>query len=181
MGIQYRKKKKAPRYTKKQLEEVPMRAGRLYRTLMSSDVELIMDDEKFFTLINESVSTSRGFYTTGPDVLPAEVKFKQTQKYSAKVMVRIALPEKGISEPFFAKHHQSVNEETYLDHFIKGHLMPFINLYHDPNKVLFWPDLASSHCASNVIDFFDEQKIESVPKEKNPQNCPQARPVETLW
>ena len=145
-----------------------MRAGRLYRTLTSSDVELIMDDEKFSTLINESVSTNRGFYTTDPDLSPAAVKFKRTQKYSAMVMVWIALCEKGISEPFFAKQHQSVNEETHLEHCIKGHWMPFVNRYHDPNKVLFWPDLASSHYASRVIDFFDEQKIELVPKEKNP-------------
>ena len=150
-----------------------MRAGRLYRTLTSSDVALIMDDEKFFTLINEPVSNNRGFYTTDSDVSPAEVKFKRTQKYSAKLMVWIALSEKGISDPFFAKQHQSVNEETYLEHCSKGHLMPFINRYHDPNKVLFWPDLASSHYASSVIDL--------VPKEKNPQNCPQPRPVETLW
>ena len=181
MEIQYCKKKWVPLCRKKQFEEVPMRAGRLYRTLTSIDFELIMNDEKVFTVINESVSTNRGFYTTDPDVSPAEVKFKRTQKYSAKVMVWIALSEKGISEPFFAKQHQSVNEEKYLEHCIKGHLMPFINRYHDPNKVLFWLDLASSHFASSVIDFFDEQKIELVPKEKNPQNGPQARPVETLW
>ena len=109
------------------------------------------------------------------------MKLKRTQKYSAKVMVWIALSEKGISEPFFAKQHQSISAETYLEYYIKGHLMPFINHYHDPTEVLFWPHLASSHYASSVIDFLYEKKIELVPKEKNPQNCPQARSVETLW
>ena len=66
MGIRYRKKKRAPRYTVKQMEEVPTRARRLYRTLLSNDFELIMDDEKYFTLTNEPVSTNCGFYTSDP-------------------------------------------------------------------------------------------------------------------
>ena len=103
MGVQHRKNKKALRYTTRQLEQVSMRAGRLYRTLKSTDVELIMDDDKFSMMRNESVSTNRGISTTDPDIPPSEMKFKRTQTYSAKVMVWIALSEKGISEPFFAK------------------------------------------------------------------------------
>ena len=158
MEIQYRKKKKAHSYAPKQLQEVPMRAGRLYRTLISSDVELIMDEETFFTLINESVSANRGFYTTKSDVSSAEVTFKRTQRYSAKVMVWIALSEKGISGTFFTKHHQPIYDERYLKHCIKGILLPFINRYHDPIKVLFWIDLTWSHYASSVIDFWTSKE-----------------------
>lgn len=68
--------------------------------------ELIMDDENYFTLTNESVSTNRGFYTSDPGVTPAHVKLKRTQKYSAKVLVWIAVSDKGISEPFFAQQRQ---------------------------------------------------------------------------
>ena len=78
----------------------------IVRWLLSSDFGLIMDDETIFTLINESVSSNCGFYTTDPDMSPPEV------------MVWIALSEKGISEPFFAKQHQSINAETYLEHCI---------------------------------------------------------------
>ena len=73
MGIEYRKKKKAPRYTKKQLEGVPMRASRLYRTLTSSDFELIMNGETFSMLISEPLSNNREFHITDPDVSPAKV------------------------------------------------------------------------------------------------------------
>ncbi|CAF1440368.1 unnamed protein product [Rotaria magnacalcarata] len=65
MGIHYRKKS-ALRYTEKQIEQVPTRARRLYRTLLNNDFELIMDDEKYFTLTNESMSNNRGFYTSDP-------------------------------------------------------------------------------------------------------------------
>ena len=181
IGIHYRKKKRAPRCTEKQMEEVPTRARRLYRTLLKNDFELIMDDEKYFTLTNESVSTNRGFYTSDPGVTPSHVKFKRTQKYSAKVLVWIAVSDKGISEPFFAKQSQAINEITYLRQCVQARLIPFINKYHNNEKVLFWPDLASSHYANSVIEFFEEQNIDFVPREKNPQNCPQARPVETIW
>ena len=46
MGIRYYKKQRAPKYTNKQLEEVPCRARRLYRMLSNNDFELIMNDEK---------------------------------------------------------------------------------------------------------------------------------------
>ncbi|CAF1652716.1 unnamed protein product [Adineta ricciae] len=31
------------------------------------------------------------------------------------------------------------------------------------------------------MEYLDENGINFVPQEKNPQNCPQARPVETFW
>ena len=37
-----------------------------------------MDDEKYLTLTNESISTNRGFYTFDPNVAPSEVIFKNT-------------------------------------------------------------------------------------------------------
>ena len=37
MSMHYRKKKRAPNYTEKQIEEVPNRARRLYRTLLEDD------------------------------------------------------------------------------------------------------------------------------------------------
>ncbi|CAF5135066.1 unnamed protein product [Rotaria magnacalcarata] len=70
MGIHYRKKS-ALRYTEKQIEQVPTRARRLYRTLLNNDFELIMDDEKYFTLTNESMSNNRGFYTSDPSTMPS--------------------------------------------------------------------------------------------------------------
>ncbi|CAF3292173.1 unnamed protein product [Rotaria socialis] len=120
-----------------------------------------MNDEKYFTLTNESVSTNRGFYTSDPSTTPSEVKFKRTQKYPAKILVWIAISEKGISKPFFAKQTQAINERTYLKKCIEARLMPFLNSYHNIEKMVFWSDL--------------------VPKEKNPQNCHQARPIEKIW
>ncbi|CAF3669414.1 unnamed protein product [Rotaria socialis] len=114
MDIHFRKQKHAPRYTEKQIEEVPTRVRRLYRTSLNNDVEPIMNDEKYFTLTNELVSTNRGFYTSDPSTTPSEVKFKCNQKYPGKILVWIAISEKGISKPFFAKQTQAINERTYF-------------------------------------------------------------------
>ena len=118
---------------------MPTRARRLYRTLLNNDFELIMDDEKYFTLTNESVSTNRGFYTSDPSTTPSDVKFKRTQKYPAKVLVWIAISEKGISKPFFAKQTQAINERTYLKKCVEAPLIPFVNSCHNIEKFYSGP------------------------------------------
>ena len=75
MGIRYYKKQRAPKYTDKQLEEVPTRARRLYRMLSNNDFELIMDDEKYFLLQDQSAPTNRGLYTSDKRTTAPQVKF----------------------------------------------------------------------------------------------------------
>lgn len=64
MNIKYYRKQRAPKYTDKQLQEVPIRARRLYRMLSMNDFELVMDDEKYFSFADQSVPINRGFYTS---------------------------------------------------------------------------------------------------------------------
>ncbi len=47
--------------------------------------------------------------------------------------------------------------------------------------MLFWPDLARSHCGLKAVEYLDENGIHFVSQQDNPQNCPHARPIETLW
>ena len=103
------------------------------------------------------------------------------QKYSTKILVLIAIHEKGISKPFSTKQAQAINEITSLKQCVKARLLPFIRSCHNREKVLLWSDLARSHYTVTAINFFEEQQINFVPKEKNLQNCPQTRPAETIW
>ena len=100
MGIRYYKKQRAPKYTDKQLEEVSTRARRLCRMLSNNNFELIMDDEKDFLLQDQLAPTNRGLYTSDKCTIAAQVKFKITQKFEAKILVWIAISEKGVSKPF---------------------------------------------------------------------------------
>ena len=43
-----------------------------------------MDDEKYFLLADQSVSTSRGFNTSDKAVTPSEIKYKRTKTYEEK-------------------------------------------------------------------------------------------------
>ncbi len=181
MNIKYYRKQRVPKYTDKQLQEVPTRARRLYRMLSKNDFELVMDDEKYFSFADQSVPINRGFYSSDKTVTPPEVKFKRTQKYEPKVLIWIAISEKGVSSPFFAKQKQAINEEVYLNECIIKRLMPFIDTFHEKEKVLFWPDLAPSHYSNSVTRYLDQNGVQFVARDFNPQNCPQSRPIETLW
>ena len=111
------------------------------------------------------------------------IQVQRHQKSNSKVhkiLVWIAISESGISTPFFAEQ-QAVTQTTYLNECIKARLMPFIEKYHHKKKVLFWPDLARSHYGLKVMEYLDQNGIHFVHQQKNPQNCPEARPVETLW
>ena len=56
-------------------------------------------------------------------------------------------------------------------------LIPCIKSHHNKEKVLFWPDLPSNHYDHDVLQYFNENDVQFVDKEFNPQ----ARPIETLW
>ena len=117
MGIRYYKKQRAPKYIDKQLEEVPTRARRLYRMLSNNDLELIMDDEKYFSLQDQSAPTNRGFYMSDKRTTAPQIKFKRTQKFEPKILVGIAISEKGISKAFFS--NRCIVARLIL--FIKSH------------------------------------------------------------
>ena len=57
---------------------------RLYRMLSNNDFELIMDDEKYFLLQDQSAPINRDFYTSDKRTTVPQVKFKRTQKFEAK-------------------------------------------------------------------------------------------------
>ena len=156
---------------------MPTRAWRWYRMLSNNDFELIMDDEKYFLLQDQSAPTNRGLYTSDKRTTAPQIKFKRTQKFEPKILVWIATSEKWISKPFFSKQKQAVSQTTYLNWCIIVRLIPFIKSQHNKEKVLFWPDLASSHYGHDVLRYLNENDVQFVDEEFNPQ----ARPIETLW
>ena len=58
---------------------------------------------------------------------------------------------------------------------------PFIKKNYPDEDYLFWPDLASSHYENSVTELLQQQNIKVLPKERNPPNVPQVRPIETFW
>ena len=149
--------------------------------LWNNDFELIMDDEKYFLSQDQSAPTNGAFYTSDIRTIAPQVKFKRSQKFEPKILVWIAMSEKEISKHFFPKQKQAVGQKTYLNQYIIARLIPLIKSHHNKEKVLFWPDLASSHYGHDVLQYLNQNDVQFVDKEFNPQNCPQARPIETMW
>ena len=52
---------------------------------------------------------------------------------------------------------------------------------YNENTVLFWPDKATSHHAKETHQFLHNNSVQYVPKNINPTNFPQGRPIEDVW
>jgi len=125
-------------------------------------------------------SANAGFYTSNLDATPNEVKLKRKSKYEPKLLVWIALSEKGVSKHYIAPSGQAVNEDVYISKCLVK-LKKFIDEAHKNDDIVFWPDLASAHYSNKVQDYLKGENIEYVPRDKNPANVPELRPIEDFW
>ncbi len=109
------------------------------------------------------------------------VKFKNVGKFTAKLLVWIAFSSRGFAKPFFMQPRGAINAKTYSKYCIIKRLVPFLREKHADNNYLFWLDLASSHYAKKTLETFKQHDVRFVPKDMNPPNVPQLRPIEDLW
>jgi hypothetical protein len=96
-------------------------------------------------------------------------------------MVWIAMSAKGLSDPFILKSGTAINASLYIKECLNERLVKFIAQHHSDDKYIFWPDLATSHYANLTQAEYSRLKIKVVPKELNPPNVPQVRPIENFW
>ncbi|KAL4720626.1 hypothetical protein ACJJTC_016660 [Scirpophaga incertulas] len=75
----------------------------------------------------------------------------------------------------------SMNSQIYLRECIIKRLVPFIDKYYQREDVLFWPDLASCHYESKVIQYLQTSGVEFKTKQNNAPNVPQVRGIEMFW
>ena len=73
----------------------------------------------------------------------------------------------------------TVNKEIYGEECLEKQLLPFLRSHDAPS--LFWSDLASYHYAKDVLEWYKANGVHVVPKEVNPPNCPELRPIEQYW
>jgi len=139
-----------------------------------------MDDESYFGLSNTEISGNAGFYTSDPDLTKDEVKTKRKSKFEKKLLVWVAISEKGLSNYFIAPSGQAVDADVYVQKCLPR-MVRFIQEHHKNDQVVFWPDLASSHYSSKALEYLSDKNIEVVPKNYNPANCPELRPIEDFW
>ena len=73
----------------------------------------------------------------------------------------------------------TINSEICVKECIQKRLLLFISKHR--GSAFFWPDLASCHYSKMALDWYKDNNISFVPKEANPPNCPELRPIERYW
>ena len=182
MNVFYRKRKRAPKQTPEQKERQSERLIKFVENILDGR-DLVIDDESYFTLSGAGMPGNSGFYTNDLDTTPPEIKFNRVAKFEPdKVMIWVAFSKRGISPIYFAPKRTSMDQELYRKECLTKRLFPFIDQNYDSRQdVIFWPDLASCHYATKTQQFLNENGIFFVPKDHNPPNCPQIRPIENFF
>ena len=122
-----------------------------------------------------------GYYTDNKLTCPESVRFAGKTKFEPKVLMWIAISERGMSKPLFRRQNSQAFDSTiYINECLSQRLLPFLHKHHPDYNYIFWPDLASAHYAKATVSWMSEF-INFVPKELNPPNVPQARPIENFW
>lgn len=181
LGVNYHKRPTVPRYSPKQLKEIPPKCRILRRQYFKDGVEIILDDEKYFTYSWNNGEQNVGFYTDNIEETPDNIRFALKGKFEPKILVWAAISTKGVSKLYIQDSQMSaIKSDTYISKCLTK-LDKFINTKHLRDEIIFWPDLASCHYSKNTQDWLAMKKINFVPKHVNPPNIPKARPVEDFW
>lgn len=180
-NLKYRKRQKCPKYSAAQLERIPRCCRALRQRHFANDKVIILDDEKYFTLSNSEIKGNDGFYTDSIEDVPPDVRYKKKAKFEDKILVWCAISEAGISTPYVGHvRGEAVDANVYTRRCLPK-LLRFIRRHHNNDDFIFWPDLASCHYARLTQNWLTQNNIPFVPKNDNPPNIPQARPIEKFW
>lgn len=177
-GMKTRKKSKVPKTSAKQRATIKKRSRKLYDFLGTRNFHLVLDDE---TYVKTDFLTLPGdqYYTTAEgEVLPDSETTIGMEKFGSKYLVWQAICQCGDRSQAFVTTG-TINKTIYINECLKKRLVPFVKKH--SSSTLFWPDLATSHYAGDTIKFLERNAVQIVPKDINPPNVPQCRPIERYW
>jgi len=177
MGMKRKTRKSKPATTQGKEHVQKQRLQRLVKEIFfaENDVICIRDDESYFTLDGNEWQWQH--YFQGRGEVENAVKYIEHSKFPKKVLLWLAISSEGMSEPVFFQSGLAVNSERYIAECLPK-VAEFIKSKHKKKNTVFWPDLASSHYAKNSLEAMKQLKIPYVPKDCNPPNVPQLRPIE---
>ena len=141
-GIQCYKKQKSPVYTDEKILEVK-RCCRWMHDRYKRKL-FVLDDEKYFDL--KGPCTGR-YYTSDKATVSPDVRYHGKEKYEKKILVYVALSERGVSKPFFAPSGLGVTAQVYKEHCLKRCFVSFLRARHADGNYVFWPDKARKRSA----------------------------------
>lgn len=145
-------RRKAPKYRdENQKHRAQSNSWTLYQ-ILKPDVQLILDDEKYFSL-NGDISCNRKYYTTDRSTAPSEVKFKTKMKFEPKLLVWMAVSQKGISSIYVHRSTIPIKQETYLHDCIRKRLSIVITRM----TMFYFGQILLHHITRNKFKNFSRQ------------------------
>lgn len=177
-GLKSRKKKRIPRVSKKQDETIKTRARKLYDFLGKEKQHLIVDDETYLKADFQTIPGPQYYIAADGEILPDSETTVECGKFDEKYLLWQAICECGDKSSVFVTKG-TIRQEIYIKDCLKKRLLPFIRKHQV--STLFWPDLAPAHYAKKTLQFLEDNRVDYVPKEMNPPNVPQCRPIEHYW
>lgn len=170
---------KAPNRNEKQNSTAKSRARRLYENhLHGKKCCLILDDETYVKKAFKQMPGARYYVSKVRNKVPRKFRQVLVDKFSPKLMIWQAICACGKrSRPYIC--NGTMKSAEYISS-LKMNLIPLIR-DHGFTPTLFWPDLASIHYAKDTLSFYQANDINFVPKQDNPPNSPELRPIERFW
>lgn len=170
---------KHPRRDEKGRAKAKLRARKLYdQFLTKNEGCLVMDDESYIFADFQQLPGKEFYIATKRYGVAERFRKKCLTKFAKKYLVWQAICCCGARSKVFVTTG-SINSEIYMKECLQKRLLPFLNSHN--KSPLFWPDLATCHYSNAVMRWYAENGVRVVPKEANPPNCPELRPIEKYW
>ena len=176
MDIVTRKRKSKPEVSEQQAVTQKRRIKKMAAEIFPAKrhVKVLMDDETYLTL------DGNDWQGTPHKPVDDKVKYISHAKFHKKVLLWLTIIEKGMSNPILFPSGLAVIAEVYSTQCLPE-VSRFIKKFHGNDDIVFWPELASSHYAKKSLEEMKRLTIPVVPKDSNPPNIPQLRPIENFW
>lgn len=177
-GLKSYKVQKVPDRNAVKNKEAKTRAKKLKADFFQKYSCCVMDDETY-VLADFSQLPGLEFYTAdhrgGVD---EEFRVKKQTKFPKKFLVWQAICSCSQRSEIFISQG-SINSKIYVEECLEKRLLPFLTKHRV--STFFWPDLASCHYSKATKEWYGANGVVLVPKEANPPNCPELRPIERYW
>ncbi|XP_055626225.1 uncharacterized protein LOC129768530 [Toxorhynchites rutilus septentrionalis] len=177
-GLRTYKVQKAPNRDERQNMVGKTRTRKLYTEMLTKTHCLGMDDETYVKADFRQLPGLLFFSAEDKFSVPEEIRIQKLSKFAKKYMVWQAICSCGKrSAPFVMIG--TVNGQVYLKECLQKRSLPLLKQHEGPT--IFWPDLASCHYSKDVLEWYEANGVTFVPKEMNPPNAPELRPIEKYW
>lgn len=119
-GIKYHKRLTVSKNSEKELEEVPKKCRLLRRNYFVGDVDVILDDGKYFTFAWNNGDKNSGFCTNNIKDTSDSIRFAAKTKFEPKVLVWADISSKGISQLYLQDFAApAIKNDTYIQKCLK--------------------------------------------------------------